>query len=934
MTAEIAGPTASGHASAKVISYMLFDWTAFCAAAFTAVLAFLWIRTHREEGAPVMAVVILIAAFVDAAQTLAVGRLMQTAEHGEALLATAWAATRTVNALILLGGAGFVLTRGDRSARNAVLKLGSIAGAGLVIAGYLLLHAAPHGERLLQTALPAGWLARPYDLVPLGLYIAGAVVVFPRLVRRDHCALAFAIWLSMIPNIAAQAHVAFGSGAPFDGHAHAAIALKTVAYCIPLWGLLDIYSKAHRREIIARRELSSGDQQRKRIEMQSVLLTTALESAANGVVIANREGCIIWVNQAFTLLTGYSRAETIGKNPRMLKSGRHEPAFYRDMWETITRGETWHGELINRRKDGSLYTEEMTLTPVVGDDDQITHFIAIKQDVTARYAAERALIESSAKLSRLAEEQQFLLDNMNDFVYRHDTQGVFHYLSPTVERVTGYSPAEWLRHFTTFLTDSPANRTVVETTEHALRTGEACPPYVLEIRHKDGSTITLEVNERPYWEDGRIAGIVGVARDVTDRERANRALEESEQKYRTLFEESADALLLLDGQRFVDCNDATVRMLRYESKEDVLSAHPSDLSPPKQINGENSLSLANQMIRIALEKGTHRFEWEHKRADGEVFPVEVLLTALPVGGKRALHVVWRDITERRRDAARLQEYAASLETMNTALADAIESLQHANTELTRKNEELDEYTYVASHDLQEPLRKIVSFGELLRKDAGENLAAEARRDIDFISDAARRMQTLVQDLLRLSRTGRSAMRSEPVDLNQCVELAIDALSTRVSEIDAEIVRADLPTVRGDETLLTQLFQNLISNALKFIPKERRPVVRLTAEHQGDEWILGVQDNGIGIKQEYSEQIFAPFKRLHGRSEYPGTGIGLAICRKTVERHSGRIWVESEVGQGSHFRFTIKEYSETSVWERPTEDESSSCSQKMTQAIRS
>lgn len=234
-------------------------------------------------------------------------------------------------------------------------------------------------------------------------------------------------------------------------------------------------------------------------------------------------------------------------------------------------------------------------------------------------------------------------------------------------------------------------------------------------------------------------------------------------------------------------------------------------------------------------------------------------------------------------------------------------------ELARKNQELDEFTYVASHDLQEPVRKLISFSRLLEQDLPGQLPAAAAQDLHFIVDAAQRMRDLIQDLLALSRAGRSALCQEVVDLNQCVDRALEALEVRIRETGAEIIRDVLPSVTGDPTLLTQLYQNLIGNALKFVTPGRRPRVHLTAQRSQEGWVLGVKDNGIGIPPEYAERIFRPFQRLHSRKEYDGTGIGLAICKKAVERHSGRIWVDSQPGEGSHFQFTLREPKESDSW---------------------
>ena len=241
--------------------------------------------------------------------------------------------------------------------------------------------------------------------------------------------------------------------------------------------------------------------------------------------------------------------------------------------------------------------------------------------------------------------------------------------------------------------------------------------------------------------------------------------------------------------------------------------------------------------------------------------------------------------------------------ISDALARSIAKVVRMNKSLRRKHTELDEFTYIASHDLREPLRKLITFSGMLRKDLGEQLPERVERDLDFIIDAATRMQLLIQNLLDLSRVGNAVMHCGQVALDLCVDHALEALAAQTKTTETTISRDPLPIVHGDQTMLTQLYHNLLSNALKFRGPDQL-VIRLTAEDLGICRIFGVKDNGIGIKPEYHEQIFAPFKRLHGRHTYEGTGIGLAICHKTIERHGGRIWVESDAGQGAHFRFTL------------------------------
>jgi signal transduction histidine kinase len=268
-------------------------------------------------------------------------------------------------------------------------------------------------------------------------------------------------------------------------------------------------------------------------------------------------------------------------------------------------------------------------------------------------------------------------------------------------------------------------------------------------------------------------------------------------------------------------------------------------------------------------------------------------------------------------ASQLRENEQDLRRSLRNLHKSEQSLRALNDQLAQHNRDLEEFTYVASHDLQEPLRKLVSFSKLLPEDMNGEMTDQAASDVAYINDAAMRMQALVSDLLALSRTGNGALKHEPLSPDACIDEALQALAAQVDATRPELTRDALPEVLGDRTLVRQLYQNLIGNALKFVRPGVRPQVHLTVEHRDGEVVFGVRDNGIGISPEHCEAIFAPFKRLHECTEYPGTGIGLAICRRAVERMGGRIWVESTPGRGSHFQFTLKTTEVTATGQEST-----------------
>lgn len=246
---------------------------------------------------------------------------------------------------------------------------------------------------------------------------------------------------------------------------------------------------------------------------------------------------------------------------------------------------------------------------------------------------------------------------------------------------------------------------------------------------------------------------------------------------------------------------------------------------------------------------------------------------------------------------------SSIERDITARKSVETELRVTATELRRSNKELEEFAYVASHDLQAPLRTILSFGQLLIEDVGPNLTETAQSDLKYINDAAARMMTLVNDLLLYSKLGRASVVRRQMSLRACVDTALMALGEKLRTSGAKVTIDQLPQMVGNAAMLTQLFQNLIGNALKF--STVAPTIHVTCESTADGDVIGIKDNGIGIKPEFFDKVFVPFQRLHSRVDYEGSGIGLAICRKVVEIHDGRLWVESDYGHGAHFRFILK-----------------------------
>ncbi|MBI5687452.1 MAG: PAS domain S-box protein [Verrucomicrobia bacterium] len=626
--------------------------------------------------------------------------------------------------------------------------------------------------------------------------------------------------------------------------------------------------------------------ERARTEEQLRQLSVAVEAAANGIAITDREGKILWINPAFTQLTGYTLDEAVGGNLRVLKSGHHPPEFYQQIWATILRGEVWHGELINKRKDGLLYPEEMTITPVVASGGEITRFIAVKQDITERKRAEEALQkakdeletrvqERTAELKRANAYNRSLIEVSLDPLVTIGPDGKITDVNAATEAATGCARAALVgTDFSDYFTE-PANARAGY--QQVFREGFV-RDYPLELRHRDGRVSPVLYNASVYRDQsGNVTGVFAAARDITAQKLAELALRSKTEELDRFFSVSLDLLCIADADGFFRrLNPAWEQVLGY-SREELTTrrfldfVHPDDVAPT--LEAVDQLAAQKEVInfvnRYRCRDGSYRwFEWR----------------AAPAGN--LIYAAARDITERKR----------------------------TEEELRRSNEELEHFAYVASHDLQEPLRTMSSFSQLLADRYRGRLDSDADEFITFLVDGAKRMQVLINDLLDFSRIGTRGSPFAPVECEAVLRAAQDNLEVAIAESGAVVTHDPLPALTADAAQLTRLFQNLIGNAIKFRRPQEAPRIHVSAVRQGGAWRLSVRDNGIGIEPQYFERIFVIFQRLHDRDKYPGTGIGLAICKKIVERHHGRMCVESKPGQGSTFHFTIPD--EKEIHEQP------------------
>lgn len=405
---------------------------------------------------------------------------------------------------------------------------------------------------------------------------------------------------------------------------------------------------------------------------------------------------------------------------------------------------------------------------------------------------------------------------------------------------------------------------------------------------KDQSHILVSVNVVPTFVNKGVAFVV--FSDVTKKVLNAKALKKSETKYKDIFENSHEAIIYSDltTRKIIDCNGNAVQLFGYASVKALLDSDPLLFFKDTIIEGTAKSEFYEGKIKEALENGRTKFTFKAHREDDELLFLEATMVA--------------DLTDKR--APKMILFARDI----TKIYLAQQTLNDKNEELQKyidSNLQLENFAYFASHDLQTPLRSIISFTQLLKGSLGKKLSENELEYMAFIIKSGKNMRSLIDDLLTYSRVNNSKTKLEQVNLpGVLADLETEFLPT-VKKKKAVIVFEDIPQlIEADYTKIRQLFQNLIGNALKFTAEETTPVVKVSCTEIKDYWRFCIEDNGIGIDKTYQDRIFLLFKRLHSNDQFEGTGIGLAMCKKIVDQHNGKIWLQSNEGEGCKFYFTI------------------------------
>jgi len=735
------------HALTGAFTHTILEWSAFCIAAFVVLLALIHYRIKGDAATPIIAIALFCAGCMDAFHTLAATRLIDACAPNANFIPFTWAVCRIFNALIMIAGVGLYLIWGNRKhGISARLIIAISVGFGLV--AYAIIHYSAESDSLPQTMFPGSLITRPYDFIPLLLFTLVAFPLYLLFYRRQRTLFSLALLISLIPDVVTQMHMAFGSSALFDHHFNIAHFLKIVVYAVPLAGLCLEYVQIHRDDISTTNQLAQEMLTRQTLE-QSLMESNKkfhniIENAADGIVTIDEKGLIQSFNAIAVATFGYAPDEVIGRNVNMLMPepdhSQHD-GYIRAFLDTgVPRFMGSRREVQGKRKDGTTFPMDLSISDVHLQRGRL--FTGIIRNNTEQKKAEHQLRQLASSVTAAGEA-----------IVITDPEGTITFINPAFSRLTGYS-----------------------------------------------------------------------------------------------FDEAI-------GQNS--------RIIHSEKQ---------------------SAEFYNKLWNTIVGGNTWSGEVTNKKKDGSLYDAH--LTIAPI---------FND-----------QEIIEGFVSIQSDLTDMRQTqilLEYINNKLTAKNQELEQFTYTASHDLKSPLVTMLGFIGHLKRDAEQGRTDRLGKFADRIEQAGHRMKQNVDDLLELSRIGRITNEILEIDIAGLVKDLVDEYRDSIESAGVTVViQDDMPPIRGDRKKIHQVMDNLLTNALKYGCTNESPTIEIGAEVDQNTVRIFVRDNGPGIAEEFHQKIFGLFQRLEKRDD--STGVGLALVARAVEVHGGRCGVESAPGKGATFWITL------------------------------
>jgi PAS domain S-box-containing protein len=590
-------------------------------------------------------------------------------------------------------------------------------------------------------------------------------------------------------------------------------------------------------------------------------LARFFENAAMALNRVSQDGTILWANAAELRLLGYSHDEYVGHH---IAEFHIDETVATDILRHLKSGEELQDyEARLRAKNGTIHYVSIT-SNVYRTAGRVVHTTFLTRDITEQRRA-----------AELQERLAAIVESSDDAIISKDLNGIIRSWNKGAERIFGYTAEEIVgKPITTLAPPEVADE--IPLILDRLRRGERVEHYKTRRRTRDGRILTISLTVSPIRDaSGTIIGASKIARDITDQTRAS----ELQQRLAAIVESSDDAIVSKDLNGIIrSWNKGAERIFGYTAEE-IIGKPVTTLAAADSIS-----EIPGILDRIRKGERVDHYETKRRTKDGRILTVSLTVSPIRDSSGKVVGAskIARDITDRVRTE---------------------QALRDANAALSRANADLEHFAYSASHDLQEPLRMVSAYSEMLRRKFGGQLGAAGDEYINYTIAGAQRMRQLLDDLLAYMHISTENAVAAEVNATEALEQALSNLEAAITSSGASVTYGSLPAVCMHRAQLVQVFQNLIANAVRY-RSEAAPKIHVAAERQDGRWLFSVRDNGIGIAPEYKEQIFGMFKRLHSSAEYPGSGMGLAICQRITNRAGGRIWVESERGGGSTFFFTV------------------------------